>query len=172
MATTKTVPVTKLKRLGSQAPTFTLPVDIAKLNGRNHRVVFQCKALRKSEWAKLRDDHQRATMEAVLGGEPAATEVPGDAPDDGVDGEAQVQQESQSPLADALDNILKRGHEANVREGLERDAAVVMAFATGWDLEDDFNADNLQAMEDEFGGSLGAVLMAYNVAIYQGRLGN
>lgn len=51
-------------------------------------------------------------------------------------------------------------------------ADLVMKFASGWDLEDEFSAANLIDMEDRFGGALNAVAQAYDAAIFHGRLGN
>jgi len=176
--TPKTVPVTVLKRLGTQAPTFDLPVTISKLDGGQVKLQINCKALRKTEWAKLRDANHRSILEAVLKRNPgdpaeqeekageAATEPPADAAD------APVDAPPEAGIDTALDDILSRGHEANVREGLGRDANLILQFATGWDLEDTFDGENLQLLEDEYGGSMIAILLAYETAIYQGRLGN
>lgn len=38
--------------------------------------------------------------------------------------------------------------------------------------EDEFTADSLVEMEDQFSGFLGAALNAYDRAIYHGRVGN
>ncbi len=59
-----------------------------------------------------------------------------------------------------------------VREGMSADAALVLQFATGWDLSDTLNADALTKLENMSGGALGSIVSAYEMAIYQGRLGN
>lgn len=174
----KTVAVTALKRLGSQAPTFDLPVTITQLDGAQVKLTIQCKALRKTEWAKLRDENHRTIMEAVLKRHPEAAEATTEEPVDPVaevpvdPAEAPAAPEGESAIESALDNILSRGHEANIREGLGRDADLILKFATGWDLEDAFDVEHLQLLEDEYGGSMIAILSAYETAIYQGRLGN
>lgn len=155
----KSIPAASLRTLGNRAATFTMPVTVNTVDGSPIKLTLTCKALRKTEWAKLRDDRQRAAMEAVLSPAPEA------------EGGA-TESAERSPVADALAAIAKRGHEANVRDGLARDAETILSFATGWDLEDDFTQENLQALEDEFGGALMAVLHAYDTAIYQGRVGN
>ena len=51
----KTVQVTSLKIIGSRAPEFHLPVAIKQLGGEEVTIGFTVKALRKTEWAALRD---------------------------------------------------------------------------------------------------------------------
>ena len=54
-----------------------------------------------------------------------------------------------------------------------RQAAEIVAGAvTGWNLEDDFTVDSLVSLEDQIGGSLAAILSAYDAALFSGRLGN
>lgn len=66
----------------------------------------------------------------------------------------------------------KHGMQSLVQLGLEADAGLALKAATDWDLSDEFNAANLQRMEDEFAGSLSQLVHAYDIAIFQGRLGN
>lgn len=59
-----------------------------------------------------------------------------------------------------------------VAEDLDKASALALEFVNGWDLADDFNAANLALMEDHFGGSLSALLHAYDAAVFRGRVGN
>lgn len=187
---TKTVPVTVIKRLGSQTAKFDLPVTISKLDGTTAQITLHCKALRKTEWAALKDAHQRASIEAVteMVAPPAPTPAPapavpakrvrkGNAAKAGLDALAAqpgtataAPPESVADMVTAM--ILERGYETTVRKGIKSDADTVLQFAHGWDLEDPFTPDTLQQLEDEFGGALRASLNAYDIAIFQGRLGN
>lgn len=56
----KSVPVTSLKTLGGEVPTFPLPVPVKLKDGSEAVVHFTAKALRKTEWAALRDAHAGA----------------------------------------------------------------------------------------------------------------
>lgn len=56
----KSIPVTSLKTLGGATPTFPLPVPVKLKNGSEAVVSFTAKALRKTEWAALRDAHSAA----------------------------------------------------------------------------------------------------------------
>ncbi len=51
----KSVPVASLKSLAGAAPEFLLPVKIKRLDGEDVTINFTAKALRKKEWAALRD---------------------------------------------------------------------------------------------------------------------
>lgn len=48
----------------------------------------------------------------------------------------------------------------------------IMGCATGWDLEDEFSAANVQALITEFPAAGAAITAAYRVAITEGRAKN
>lgn len=174
---TKSTPVAVLKRLGTQAPEFALTCTLQKLDGTPVQLTLQCKALRKTVWAGMKDEHQRAALEAITDlVKPAADPQP--APADAKTAARRTKaskaaQAAPADAADAITDILRQhGAEATIRRGLESDAAMILQFATGWELEDPFTKANLQALEDEFGGALRTILDDYDMAIFQGRLGN
>lgn len=170
---TKSIPVTVLKRLGTQAPEFPLTATVYKLDGTPVQITLQCKALRKTVWAGLKDEHQRAALEAITDLVKPAAEVQPAKTTARQRKSAKTAQPTSAAAADAItDTLRKHGAEATIRRGLESDAAMILQFATGWELEDPFTKANLQALEDEFGGSLRAILDDYDLAIFQGRLGN
>lgn len=152
MSTEKTKPAVQLV-LGSQVITFPLPITVNKLDGTDAQVTFTCKAMRKTAWAKLRDDYHTTMLRASA----SRTEEVDSRPTD-VDS-----------LVAAVSN---NGMHSLVERGLQTDAELVLQFATAWDLADDLTADSLAALEDEFGGTLAKAIRAYEAAIYQGRLGN
>lgn len=49
---------------------------------------------------------------------------------------------------------------------------IILKAATGWSLEEDFNAANLKAMEDLIPGALQETLAKIDIGLFQGRLGN
>lgn len=57
MAKEKTIPVSSIKSMAGEIPTFALPLKIKRLNGTETEVEVTAKAMRKSEWAALRDAH-------------------------------------------------------------------------------------------------------------------
>jgi hypothetical protein len=171
--TEKTIPVTVLKRLGAQAPEFDLPVTFKRLDGAEVQVKLHCKALRKTEWAKAKDDRQveylRSIYEPVLAASSAAQTTQSEASEDQAPA---PQADPAAALAAALEAQRTQGQETGVRKVLADDVDLVMAFAVGWELEDDFTTGNLQALGDEFGGAIKAILDAYDAAIFHGRMGN
>lgn len=63
MAKEKSVPVATIKSMADEIPPFALPLKIKRLNGTETEVEVTAKAMRKSEWAALRDAHM--TVEKV-----------------------------------------------------------------------------------------------------------
>lgn len=172
MSEKKTVAVTILQRLGSQVPEFDLSVTISKLDGTPVQLRFRCKALKKTDWAKVKDDHQREAIKAM-----SEMQVPDeqDAPKakgKKVADKPKIDEQPAGLEAEIEAILVERGYLATVNKGLRGDAAAVVKFAIGWELEDAFNVQNVAALEDEFGGALRATLEAYDRAIFQGRLGN
>lgn len=52
------------------------------------------------------------------------------------------------------------------------DAAIVPSIATGWDLDNEFNLQSLQEMEDQYPGAVNALVNEYSKQIHGARLGN
>lgn len=149
MSTQKSKPAVQLV-LGSQAITFPLPIAVKSLDGSEATVTFTCRALRKSAWAKAKDAHHQAALKVAAG-------------------KAEERPTNSEELITYLDT---NGVHSVVTQGLQTDAALILQFATDWDLADAFGPEKLQELEDEFGGTFRKVLEAYDTAIFQGRLGN
>lgn len=186
MADTKKepVPVFVIKRLGDQVPQFDLPVSIQKLDGTPAQITLRCNAMKKTEWAAIKDTRQREAVEATLGVHEAAAPA----------AEPEVEQAGKKPAGKrkptkaaptpegapdpaklretVLRTLAENSMEGAVNEALKADVGLVMKFAIGWELEDDFNATTLAALENEFAGSLEAAMNAYDRAIFRGQLGN
>lgn len=137
------IPAISLKSLAGIAPTFDMPVKINVRGSDPVTITIKCNALKKTEWAQLRDNVNDALRSRT---------------------EARVK---------AADDDLIRLRVADVvHEGMQTDADLVMEFATGWDLSDDLTAANLRLLEDTCGGAMRSIIEAYEAAIYQNRLGN
>lgn len=169
----QTLAVTIIKRLGGQAPSFELPVTFGAKDGGTLQLTLTCKALKKTEWAAAKDKRQRELLENLYKADPAlqeAVEAPkGKKATKAKTDEAEAEK---TPLQTALETLEKRGMSAAVREGMGHDAALVMEFATGWELEDVFNLASITELENEYGGAINAIVSAYDKAVFQGRLGN
>lgn len=68
----KSVPVASLKSLAGMAPEFSLPVKIKRLDGEEITINFTAKALRKKEWAAMRDALIAPVAVEIDAGEEAA----------------------------------------------------------------------------------------------------
>lgn len=116
-----------------------MPVTIKRLSGEEVTINFTALALRKTEWAAMRDGFT-----------------------------TQVKPDAQS----TAEPVPAFSFVDFVQTDILKSAGLVMQFAKGWDLEDEFSAESLADMEDRFGGSIGVTLQAYDAAIFHGRLGN
>lgn len=59
----KSVPVASIKSLAGTTPEFDVPVTIQRREGKPAKINIRAKALRKSEWASLRDERLKAERE-------------------------------------------------------------------------------------------------------------
>lgn len=69
MAKEKTVPAFSIKSMADEIPTFALPLKIKRLNGTETEVEVTAKAMRKTEWAALRDAHMNPEKVEEVEGE-------------------------------------------------------------------------------------------------------
>lgn len=140
----KTVAVAVLKSIGDISPTFEMPVGVRVRTGAELTINLQCQALGKLEWAEIRDK---------------------------ANDEARARSEKRIEAASEEDAKSVRIVDV-VRETMAAEAALVLEFATGWDLSDEFSAESLKRLENKCGGAIGAMISKYELAVYQGRVGN
>ena len=113
-----------------------------KVRGAEDKITLTCKTFSKVEWASVRDESAD---------------------------EAQARSDAR---VKAIDEGTRLRLADIVRESMASDAAIVLRFAIGWDLSEPLTAENLAKLENMAGGSLAAIVAAYETAIYHGRLGN
>ena len=58
------------------------------------------------------------------------------------------------------------------REASERDVNYILAAASGWDLEDDFDAGKVKELVNDFPAAANAIMAAYRTAITEGKAKN
>lgn len=112
------------------------------VRGTEDKVTITCKTFGKLEWAAVRDENAD---------------------------EAKARSDERSK---AIEGGARLRMTEIVREGMAADSAIVMKFAVDWDFSEPLNAESLAKLENMAGGSLAAIVGAYEAAIYQGRLGN
>ncbi len=69
---------------------------------------------------------------------------------------------------EALKYSLKQALEATI----DQNADYILQIADGWNMDEDFNRDNVAQLCDELPGAAQAIMDAYREAITTGRLGN
>ncbi len=147
----KSIPAFVLKSIDDIAPEFDLPAKVPLRTGGTATITLQCLALGKVEWAEVRDRENAAAEERR---------------------EQRIQAVVQHTLdSDAADKPRLKAADA-ARDDMDHQATLVMEFATSWDLSDALSKESLLRLENKSGGTLAAIINAYELAIYQGRLGN
>ena len=58
------------------------------------------------------------------------------------------------------------------REALEREVCYILAAVSGWDLAEDFNAQNVKQLVNDFPGAANAITAAYRTACTEGKTKN
>ena len=141
----KSIPASSIKSIDDlNTATFDMPVDVNLKSGKPIQITLQCKALGKTEWAEIRD---KANDEA--------------------------RERSEKRIEAATDENAKSIRIADVvRDTMAAEAALVTEFATGWDFTDELTVESLKRLENKCGGSISAMIGKFEVAIYQGRVGN
>jgi hypothetical protein len=132
--------------LGKNPKNFKKSVDIVLLSGKVAPLSITYKYRTRKQFAALVD-------ETVAAGK-AAPDADGDA----------VEQKSPAaapPSVTELFEMIDKG-------GVEW----VLKIAEGWDLDDEFNEENLLMLEDENPGSLTAIASVYRLAVAEARTKN
>lgn len=145
----KAIPAVVLKSIEDIPVEFDMPVKIPLRNGTTTTVTLQCLAHEKTQWGAIRDRANAAMAE-------------------------RQEERIQATVARTLDSDAKAVPKIEdvVREEIAAHAALVLEFATGWDFSNPLTAESLANLENRSGGALIAFINAYELAIYQSRLGN
>lgn len=139
----KSIPASTLKSIGDLNPDFDMSVDLPMRSGDPVAVTIKCKAFGKLEWAAIRDK---------------------------TNDEARARSEKRIEAATEDSEKIKIVNV--VKDTMEAEAALVMEFASEWDFAEPITQESLMLLENKCGGAIGAIIGKYEVAIYQGRLGN
>lgn len=140
----KSIPASVIRSIDDFDPSFSMPVTILRRGSKEIVVTLECSALSKTEWAEIRDK---------------------------ANDEAQARSKERIEASTSEDGVKVKITKV-VLDTMEAEAELVMTFATGWDFDEELNSANLMKLENKCGGSLGAMINKYEIAIYQGRLGN
>jgi Phage tail assembly chaperone len=70
------------------------------------------------------------------------------------------------------DDDKSKTYAATIADVDKREADALLKIATGWDLEEPYNAENLSLLIDSFQGSQQIIFDAYRAACLEGRLKN
>lgn len=62
--------------------------------------------------------------------------------------------------------------EGAFKSAIDNNVDFVLKIAEGWDLDDEFNAENIALLDDEYQGAITAIGEAYRSALVEGRAKN
>lgn len=75
-------------------------------------------------------------------------------------------------VKDTSEESLKYSLKTALETTIEQNADYILQIADGWNMDEDFNRDNIAQLCNELPGAAQAVMDAYREAITTGRLGN
>jgi hypothetical protein len=133
--------------LGKPPKTFTVPVSIPLLDGTTGTMEVTYKYRTRSEFAAFVDTMVQAAKDAPQ----SASEAP-----------------ANSPAAGAPVDVFST---ATARL-LDTNTGYLMKCMEGWNLDAEFNHDNLRALCDQIPQAAAVLMDTYRDAVQEGRLGN
>lgn len=135
-------------KLGKNPETFKKTIRLYDVNGKAESLQVEYKFRTRLQFAELMD--QRAAREKEI--EDAELAALADA-------------ENGTPAA-------AKTFEQSVRDGMAIATSRVLEIAKGWDLADDFNAENLEELEGMFPNALADIQAEYQSALLEARRKN
>lgn len=75
------------------------------------------------------------------------------------------------PASQAEEDV-KFSLESALAKTRDTNAGYIMEIASGWNLDEEFNVENVRQLCDELPGAALAIIDSYRVAVSEGRLGN
>lgn len=145
---------TKLKLVSKLEGTFPVVIEVSDLNGTEFSITFDGIARTQKTWAKERD----AMIAEASAKIKAAEEKPKK--------KAKAGEVEEVAEIDA-DAFLKY-----VTERMTSEAKLTFKMASGWSLDEAFNIENMEVLEDRFPGSVAQLHDKYNAAIFGNRRKN
>jgi hypothetical protein len=154
----------KLKTISGPMEPFTVPVVVKNLQGAEVEFVFTCMARSRTEWAPIKKevlavqmDEARRTAEEAKAAAAKAGEA---AKDDAAKWDGVLESCQKFEALDVASVVVS---------GIDKAVGFAQRIATGWDLEDEMNADTLRQFEDKFPGGLQLLIDKYDAAIQGAR---
>lgn len=166
--------------LGLAPATFPLAVTIPG-PVEDAELVLEAKHLRSTDWAKLRDQHQndvQASVQKLFDGARKDAEAAYEKqlkakPKAGAKASVDPEQVTEEQKEAAVLALLKPPSDEAVASLRAKHAAEFIGkIASGWQLEDKFDAASLLHLTDLFPAAPQAILDAYGAALEGRRLGN
>ena len=151
----------KLKSIKGPSGSFPVEITVRHLNGNEASVTFECTARTQTEWSKLRDAGYAEVMAKVK-----TEKAKQKAAEKKAKAASEEDPTAETEAADAIEL------EKLFAERIKSDATLALKVASGWDLDEPFDATNVADMEDKFPGAIGALVAAYGEKVHGARVKN
>lgn len=129
-------------RLGKKPETITLPAKFEHLDGRSDQIKITYIYRNRKEFTEFIDARAE---------------------------ESRLRREAEPVFADSEERI---GLSEIISEQDESTVDYIMDIAKGWDLEDEFNRENVELLLQEYPAAAASIVTTYRTACLEGRAGN
>lgn len=159
----------KIKSLSGAPADFHIPVTVHELDGTGAEIIFTFKGRTLRDWhpmaLKRMTEDANMMIDAAEEREKLAEATVGEA--EAEEGQAKRKKTKHK----RLEYKEKEAHDV-MQKGLARSAEIIQEVAIGWDLEDEFNEDNLKTLCARYPGVHQRAWEKYDARIRGNRLGN
>ena len=160
----------KIKTLSGAPADFHIPITVHELDGSEAEIIFTLKGRTLRDWHPMAV--KRMTEDANMMIDAAEerdklTEAMGDG-----DGGEDAQPKRKKAAKTKRLEFKEQEAQDVLQKGLARSAEIVLEVAVGWDLEDEFNAENLKVLCSRYPGVHQQLWEKYDARIRGNRLGN
>lgn len=160
----------KVKSLVGNPADFHLPITMQELDGTDAEFVFTCKGRTLRDWHPLSVKRMTADANAMLDAVEAreAAEAKNDEPAVDDVPKPKSKAKAKTKRIEVTDAQLQE----SVDKGLARTTEIIREVASGWDLDDEFNDENIGLMCSRYPGVHQRLWEQYDARVRGNRLGN
>ena len=158
----------KIKSLSGAPEDFHIPITVRELDGTESEIIFTFKGRTLREWHPMAVKRMTEDANAMIDAAEEREKLEGKAADTPDDAEEKPKRKTKAKRLEYKEDEMA----AAVQKGLARAADILNSIAVGWDLEDEFNAENLQLLCSRYPGVHQSAWEKYDARIRGNRLGN
>lgn len=158
----------KIKSLSGAPADFHIPITVRELDGSESEIIFAFKGRTLSDWHPMAIKRMTEDANAMIDAAEEREKLEGQAADTPDEAEEKPKRKTKAKRLEYKEDEMT----AAVQKGLARSAGILLEIAVGWDLEDEFTAENLQLLCSRYPGVHQQAWEKYDARIRGNRLGN